>query len=237
MQNKTRTLSDILADFTKAAEYEEQPTVAEVCEVCGQNPCVCECETSDDNVTASDLVDAAANVEESEDQTVDAAKELREIADEYIDKHDVALQKEAAVFGQIFARSAMEEFDAMNLEKTASEAYEYAMYKIAEAEAMEDESNIPEWLKDAIQNNSEALNEQSETLHNLVDNYSDDDELNAAAQNAYAQANEQLGAEGAEDEATPEELQNAAQGAYAQANDAIAQQNPEQIYPQGMMQQ
>lgn len=128
--NKTISLSDLLRDFnaglTKQAEdaapVEAAPAPAptpEVCPQCGQSPCVCEAQSETDA-----MQEAASTVNEKQNEAVDAAKVLKNMADEYIAKHDNAIAKEAEVFGEIFAQAA---YDTMKKQAAAEEAYNNTM--------------------------------------------------------------------------------------------------------------
>ena len=115
---KTISLSDLLRDFTSGLnkQAEDAPVapvapeaasvstpVPEVCPECGQSPCVCQAAPSETDA----MQEAAATVDQKQNEAVDAAKVLKNMADEYIAKHDNAIAKEAEVFGEIFAQEAM----------------------------------------------------------------------------------------------------------------------------------
>ncbi len=215
----------------------------ELCPECMSNPCICEGEGEDD-ATPEDMVQAAVAAKTKQDEAVDATKALRDMADEYIDNHDQAIAKEAAVFGELFAKSACEAMNRYNtmdqdysmFKQACSSAYEYTLSKLAEdAES----SNLSDAVRDVAaatralaerKADSDADTEQAaqdayeETMAQLGDAAGDaGDEQAAAAQGAYNEAMAQMQQPNAEATA-----QAAAQGAY---NEAMAQM--QQGGPQG----
>lgn len=132
---KTISLSDLLRDFTSGLnkQAEDAPVapvapeaasvstpVPEVCPECGQSTCVCQAAPSETDA----MQEAAATVDQKQNEAVDAAKVLKNMADEYIAKHDNAIAKEAEVFGEIFAQAA---YDTMKKQAAAEEAYNNTM--------------------------------------------------------------------------------------------------------------
>lgn len=83
-------------------------------------------------VDANALAEAAQLLEETDaqaaEQVADAAGALQQVADEFIAQHTDALGKEAALFGQIFAASCMEEMNkTAALNDRRDEAYASVM--------------------------------------------------------------------------------------------------------------
>ncbi len=132
---KIISLSDPLRDFTSGLnkQAEEAPVAPvapeaasvstpapEVCPECGQSPCVCQAAPSETDA----MQEAAATVDQKQNEAVDAAKVLKNMVDEYIAKHDNAIAKEAEVFGEIFAQAA---YDTMKKQAAAEEAYNNTM--------------------------------------------------------------------------------------------------------------
>ena len=188
--NKTISLTDLLRDFnaglTKQAEDVDAALApapapvtapaAEVCPECGQSPCVCECPEGECATSETDAMqEAAATVNEKQTEAVDAAKALQSMADEYIAKHDSAIQKEAAVFGEIFAQAA---YDTMKKQAAAEEAYSTTMgyFNNDEAEPEFDFSKQAEEAYNAVMgyfNNDEAepefdFSKQAEEAYNYT---------------------------------------------------------------------
>ena len=233
--NKTISLSDLLRDFNAGLnkQAEDAAPAPEVCPQCGQSPCVCEAPSETDA-----MQEAAATVDQKQNEAVDAAKVLKNMADEYIAKHDNAIAKEAEVFGEIFAQSAyetmrkqaaaegaynntMDYFEADNddnesLQKRAEEAYEqayrYTLCKIAAEEAYAAAS--PEAAA------AQAVSDSASAAKALVEHLTNKGGTNpeaaagAAAAQAYQETMNQLGggAQPAEDEQAA-----AAQAAYDEA--------------------
>lgn len=78
---------------------------------------------------------AAAGVEENSDKLENAADALKAIAKEASLKHSESMQKEAALFGQLFATTVLDEFSKQaSLDEATSEAYSITMEKMAEEE-------------------------------------------------------------------------------------------------------
>ena len=171
----------------------------ELCPECMSNPCICEGEGEGD-ASPEDMIQAAVAAKTKQDEAVDATKALRDMADEYIDNHDQAIAKEAAVFGEIFAKSACE---AMNRYSTPAETYtanDYSMFKQACDEAY-----------------AYALNKLAEEA---AASDEEDENLSAAVRDAAAAARalaEKKKKESKEEAASPEEMQDAAGGAYDEA--------------------
>ena len=215
----------------------------ELCPECMSNPCICEGEGEED-ATPEDMLQAAVAAKTKQDEAVDATKALRDMADEYIDNHDQAIAKEAAVFGELFAKSACEAMNRYNnmdqdysmFKQACSSAYEYTLNKLAEdAES----SNLSDAVRDVAaatralaerKADPDADTEQvaqdayDETMAQLGDAGAAGDEQTAAAQGAYNEAMAQMQQQPSA-EAT---AQAAAQGAY---NEAMAQM--QQGGPQG----
>lgn len=173
------------------------PAGEELCPDCMSNPCICEGEGEGD-ASPEDMIQAAVAAKTKQDEAVDATKALRDLADEYIGNHDQAIAKEAAVFGEIFAKSACE---AMNRYNTPVETYavdEYSMFKQACDNAY-----------------TFALGKIAEEAAAAPDE--EDENLSAAVRDAAAAARalaEKKKRESREKEATKEEMSDAAQGAY-----------------------
>ena len=250
--NKTISLSDLLRDFNsglnkqaeEAAPVEAASTPApEVCPQCGQSPCACEAPSETDA-----MQEAAATVDQKQNEAVDAAKVLKNMADEYIAKHDNAIAKEAEVFGEIFAQSAyetmrkqaaaegaynttMDYFEADNdgnesLQKRAEEAYEqayrYTLCKIAAEEAYAAAS--PEAAAaQAVSDSASAAKALVEHLTNKGGDSDPESAAGAAAAQAYQETMNQLGggAQPAAAQAAYDEA--AAQMQAAPQADAVAQ--------------
>ena len=247
--NKTISLSDLLRDFNsglnKQAEDAPVTPVApeaasvstpapEVCPECGQSPCVCQAAPSETDA----MQEAAATVDQKQNEAVDAAKVLKNMADEYIAKHDNAIAKEAEVFGEIFAQAAydtmkkqaaaeeaynntMGYFEADNeddsLQKQAEaafeQAYRYTLCKIAAEEAYAAAS--PEAAAaQAVSDSASAAKALVEHLTNKGGDSDPESAAGAAAAQAYQETMNQLGggAQPAEDEQAA-----AAQAAYDEA--------------------
>ena len=99
----------------KEMEKKAPVETGEVCPECGQSPCVCQAAPSETDA----MQEAAATVDQKQNEAVDAAKVLKNMVDEYIAKHDNAIAKEAEVFGEIFAQAA---YDTMKKQAAAEEA-------------------------------------------------------------------------------------------------------------------
>lgn len=121
----------------------------EVCENCGGGGCP-DCVGGPEALldAAQTLAEASGEAEAADAEVVDAAEALKDIADDFINEHTASLRKEAQLFGQLFAASAMAEMnktaalqdatesayaiasnalDVSALQKTAAEAYEITM--------------------------------------------------------------------------------------------------------------
>lgn len=203
----------------------------ELCPDCMSNPCICE-DDDEGDASPEDMIQAAVAAKTKQDEAVDATKALRDMADEYIDNHDQAIAKEAAVFGELFAKSACE---AMNRYSTPVEeytvndynmfkqacdsAYAYTLNKLAE-EAVEDDDEEDENLSAAVRDAAAAARALAEKKKKeSKDEGASPEEMQDAAGGAYDEAMAQMQG-GAPAPADP---QAAAQGAY---NEAMAQMQP-----------
>ncbi|OUO53274.1 hypothetical protein B5F76_05720 [Desulfovibrio sp. An276] len=182
------------------------------------------------------MQEAAATVDQKQNEAVDAAKVLKNMADEYIAKHDNAIAKEAEVFGEIFAQSAYETmrkqaaadaaynntmgyFEADNeddsLQKQAEaafeQAYNYTLCKIAADEAY---ATVASPEAAAAQAVSDSASAAKALVEHLTNKGGADPEAaaGAAAAQAYQDTMNQLTAQPAEDEQAA-----AAQAAYDEA--------------------
>lgn len=229
INTKNISLSELLRDFNaglgKTAEEEVPPVEpAEgeaLCQECMSNPCICEPETepsSDTEPTPEDMMQAAAVAKNKQDEAVDATKALRDMADEYIDSHDQAIAKEAAVFGEMFAKSACEAMNNYNtteqdyymLKQACSSAYEYTLSKLAEDA---DTSSL-----------SDAVRDVAAATRALAEKKVDDSDKEQAAQDAYDETMAQIN-DSDQPEVDPEQAQ-AAQDAYNEAMAQVSQQQP-----------
>lgn len=212
-----------------------------LCPDCMSNPCICEEPEGSD---PDDMVQAAVQAKAKQDEAVDAAKELRDMADAYIEDHDKAIAKEAEVFGTLFAKSACEAMqrysepvqvnnsmpaDYPMFKQACDTAYAYTMNKLAEGELPaaaddsadeEDESDLAEAVRDAAAAARALAEHKAKKAKEKEKERASDDERAEAAQGAYDEAMAQMQG-GAP--ATPEEQAAAAQGAY---NEAMAQMQP-----------
>lgn len=192
----------------------------ELCPECMSNPCICEDEDGD--ASPEDMIQAAVAAKTKQDEAVDATKALRDMADEYIDNHDQAIAKEAAVFGELFAKSACEAMNRYSYPMDMPTADEYSMFKQACDNAYTFAlGKIAE--EAAAANDDDDDDEEDENLSAAVRDA-------AAAARALAEKKKKESKEKDEEEATPEEMGDAAQGAYdetmAQMQGAPAQGAP-----------
>lgn len=159
-ERKTPSLSEVLNAFRKEAE-ELAPEVAEQMPVIEPAPVVVEPVTPNSAIVsaAKQVVDASQNlkmdeasaenaakrVAENSEKLEGAAEALRSIAKEASLKHQDNMQKEAALFGELFACAVLDEFKKQAaLESAQQEAYELTMDKMAEEEVTPYLSKIAE---------------------------------------------------------------------------------------------
>lgn len=100
------------------------------CDTCGGEGCP-DCNAPADSEDLLGAAEALAGASEAADvadaEVVDAAETLKDMADEFINEHTASLRKEAQLFGQLFAASAMEEMNkTAALRDTCENAYRYA---------------------------------------------------------------------------------------------------------------
>lgn len=159
-ERKTPSLSEVLNAFRKEAE-ELAPEVAEQMPVIEPAPVVVEPVTPKSAIVAAakQVVDASQNLSMEEDSAENAAKRvaenseklegaaeaLKSIAKEASLKHQDNMQKEASLFGELFACAVLDEFKKQAaLENAQQEAYELTMDKMAEEEVAPYLSKIAE---------------------------------------------------------------------------------------------
>ena len=254
INTKNISLSELLRDFNAGmGKYAEEdcppgavcaPVAAPagkeaLCPNCMSNPCICEEPEGEESPDPSEMVQAAATAKAKQDEAVDAAKELRDMADAYIEDHDKAIAKEAEVFGEMFAKSACEAMqyysnptqvndympaDYPMFKQACDTAYAYTMNKLAEGEVPadeadedEDDADLAEAVRDAAAA-ARALAEHKAKKAKDKEKASDDERAEAA-QGAYDEAMAQMQPA----PATPDEQAAAAQGAY---NETMAQMQP-----------
>lgn len=250
INTKNISLSELLRDFNAGmGKYAGEgcppgmvcdPAAAPVdkealCSDCMSNPCICEEPESPD---PSEMVQAAATAKAKQDEAVDAAKELRDMANAYIEDHDKAIAKEAEVFGELFAKSACEAMQRYSepvqvnnsmptdypiFKQACDTAYAYTMNKLAEGELPaedeeEDESDLAEAVRDAAAAARALAEHKAKKAKDKAK--ASDAERAEAAQGAYDEAMAQM--QGAP--APADEQAAAAQGAY---NEAMAQMQPQ----------
>ena len=262
--SKTISLGDLLRDFNaglnKQAEVADAAVVApvaapapapapvpegEVCPECGQSPCVCECPDGECATSETDAMqEAAAAVDQKQNEAVDAAKVLKSMADEYIAKHDSAIQKEAAVFGEIFARSA---YDTMQKQAAADEAYRHTMgyidydYEFSkQAEEAYEQAYNYTLCKIAAEEAyttvspeaaaAQAVSDSAAAAKSLVEHLTNKTDAESAAGAAAAQAYQETMNQLADQQPAEDEQAAAAQAAYDEA--AAQMQQAQQVQPQ-----
>ena len=214
-----------------------------LCPDCMSNPCICE-EPEGEGSDPDDMVQAAVQAKAKQDEAVDAAKELRDMADAYIEDHDKAIAKEAEVFGELFAKSACEAMQRYSepvqvnnnnsmpadypiFKQACDTAYAYTMNKLAEGELPaaddsadeEDEADLAEAVRDAAAAARALAEHKAKKAKDKEKEKASDDERAEAAQGAYDEAMAQMHPT----PATPDEQAAAAQGAY---NETMAQMQP-----------
>ena len=249
INTKNISLSELLRDFNAglnktagedcppgavcdpAAAPASAPAEGEpLCPDCMSNPCICEEPEGSD---PDDMVQAAVNAKAKQDEAVDAAKELRDMADEYIEDHDKAIAKEAAVFGELFAKSACEAMNRYSggygssdydmCKQACDSAYEYTLVKLAEDAEVEDDED----LSAAVRDTAAAARALAEHKVKKSKDEASADEQAEAAQAAYDETMAQM--QGDAQAAPVDEAQmTAAQGAY---NEAMAQMQQPQADP------
>lgn len=122
-ERKKLSLTEVLSEFTKVAS-EEVPAEAEDSVV---EDAAVETEVEPDIVkTAEEDTEAEEHVAPSD------ADALRTLAKEAAESHTQSMQKEAELFGQIFASAVLDEFEKnAQIEKAEAGAYSAAMEKLA----------------------------------------------------------------------------------------------------------
>lgn len=114
-------------DAASAQEPEEECDEDECCEdgECDETDCI---------------EQKAKQLSNAHDEALDAAEALKAMASDYIEKHDDSIQKEAAVFGQIFADAAMGRFSKYAQAEYEDENmfYDYYLQKQAEEAEYQD---------------------------------------------------------------------------------------------------
>lgn len=217
-------------------------TGEELCPECMSNPCICEGEgEGTEDASPEDMIQAAVAAKSKQDEAVDATKALRDMADEYIDNHDTAIAKEAAVFGELFAKSACEAMQRYNepavdynmFKQACDSAYEYALTKIAEEaaaaadESSEEDENLSAAVRDAAAA-ARALAEKKKKEKPSDGEGASPEEMGDAAQGAYDEAMAQMQPGAPAPAPAPADPQAAAQGAY---DEAMAQMQGAPVAP------
>ena len=235
VKNTQQTITSILNafrnDLNKVAEEAPEDAVIVATEEGEEESCPVQ-------EAAEEFSEAVENAEDSGEKAVAAAETLKNIAQDYIDNHDEALKKEAAVFGEIFADAFAARMDA--LQKTASEdallekmaaiydeAYLTVLQKLAgdpetsdaDGNGLDDHEEQHESVVDAVNNAALAAYEAAAASHLLADHIADTDP--ATDDHEYTEE-----PEGEEENGGEEEGEDAPEGispeAYQQLLAAIA---------------
>ena len=159
------------------------------------------------------MEEAAEEFSEASDNAVDAARELRDIADKYIERHDEALKKEAAVFGELFADACINRMqekvaaDALadSLVSIFNESHGMAMQKIAARKAAEEQAAIQAIYDDAFGMTMQKIADDLAVLRQLAAREAEASQEAQAVDQVMQEAAE--AAQGAEPAALEESLE------------------------------
>lgn len=110
-------------------------------------------------------------VPEADQRVVDAAAALKNVADEFIEEHTESLAKEAALFGQLFAASCMQEMNkTAALQGATEEAYAVAANALNGA-----------YQEDGMNKLAQVYDEAWRSTMAKIAGFEDDDEMEEAA--------------------------------------------------------